>query len=140
MKKLSIIFALASLVLLAAACGQSTSPDTEKVIKSGPVGNNLTVSLSNKDGVLKHGNVEFSVAFKDASGKPVDVGAVALAFYMPAMGTMAAMTNQSTFTTTSTPGVYKGKAMIEAAGEWQVQVSYEGPAGSGKTSFPVTAQ
>jgi hypothetical protein len=56
------------------------------------------------------------------------------------MGTMAAMNDAATFTTTNTPGVYHGKANIEMAGEWQAQVSYEGPAGSAKTSFPVTAQ
>ena len=38
---------------------------------------------------LKHGEEEFYLTFKDSSGKPVDVGAVALTFHMPAMGTMA---------------------------------------------------
>ena len=139
MKKLLLVFALASVVILT-ACGRGSSSDTDKVIKSASVGNNLTVTLSNKNGALKHGGDEFTITFKDASGKPVDVGAVALSFYMPAMGTMAAMTNQSTFTTTNTPGIFQGKAVIETAGEWQVQISYEGPAGTGKTSFPITAQ
>ena len=140
MKNLSIAFVLASLVMLAAACGQGTSSSTEKVIKSAPIGNNLTVTLSNKDGVFKHGDEEFTITFKDVSGKPVDVGAVALSFYMPSMGSMAAMTNQTTFTTTNTPGAYHGKAKIDSAGEWQAQVSIDGPAGPGKTSFPVMAQ
>ena len=58
----------------------------------------------------------------------------------PQMGTMAAMNDHASFTTTNTPGVYRSKAKIEVAGEWQAQVTYEGPAGSGKTSFTVTAQ
>lgn len=140
MQKLAISLSLAALLLVTAACGSSSGSDTGKVIKSQPVGNNMTVTLSNEDGVLKHGEEEFYLTFKDATGKPVDVGAAALTFHMPAMGTMPVMNDPTTFTTTDTPGVYRGKANIEMAGEWQAQITYDGPAGQGKTSFPVTAQ
>jgi hypothetical protein len=137
----------ALLLLLAAACGSGPGGTSTgggvpagKVIKSAPVGNNLTAELANEDGVLKHGDEEFYLTFKDATGKPVDVGAVALNFHMPGMGTMPVMNDPASFTTTDTPGVYRGKAKIEMAGEWQAQITYEGPAGKGKTSFPVTAQ
>jgi len=147
MRKAITIFGFTSLLFLLviiAACGsgnQTTSgnPIQGKVIKSGPIGNNLTVTLSNDTGKLKNGEQEFMLAFTDSSGKAVDVGAVALNFHMPAMGTMAVMNDPASFTTTSTPGVYKGKVKIEMPGEWQAQISYEGPAGSGKTSIPVTA-
>lgn len=138
MSKVIIALSLATLLLLAVACGSKTA-DTGKIIKSAPVGN-LTVALSNKDGVLRHGDEEFTLTFTDAAGKPVEVGAVALTFHMPAMGNMATMNDAASFTTTNTPGMYHGKANIEVAGEWQAQVTYEGPAGSGKTSFPVIAQ
>jgi hypothetical protein len=145
MHKYLIAIGLAALLTLAAACGPGGTTtgggvSTGKVIKSAPVGNNLTAELSNEDGALKHGDEEFYLTFKDASGKPVDVGAVALNFHMPGMGTMPVMNDATTFTTTATPGVYRGKAKIEMAGEWQAQLTYEGPAGKGKTSFPVTAQ
>ena len=140
MKKLAVLFGLIGLAVLLAACGSQPATSSGKVMKSAPAANNLTVSLSTPDGVLKHGNTEFTITFADASGKPVDVGAVALTFHMPQMGTMAAMTDSATFTTTDTPGVYRGKADIETAGEWQVKVTYEGPKGSGQASFPVTAQ
>jgi hypothetical protein len=131
-------------LVLAAACSSGTQPTADnpiqgKVIKSAPIGNNLTVTLSNDTGKLKSGEQEFMLAFTDASGKAVDVGAVSLNFYMPAMGSMAAMNDNTTFTTTNTPGVYKGKVKIEMPGEWQAQISYEGKAGNGKTSIPVTA-
>ena len=80
------------------------------------------------------------LAITDSSGKPVDVGAVSLNFHMAQMSTMAAMNDQTSFTTTAMPGVYRGKVHIEMAGEWQGQLAYEGPAGSGKTTFTVTAQ
>ena len=59
---------------------------------------------------------------------------------MPAMGTMAVMNNAATLTTTGTPGIYSGNVDLEMAGEWQAQISYQGPAGNGKANLPVTAQ
>jgi YtkA-like len=137
-RRLTSILALISLLTFAIACGPRGDGSTRE-IKSAPVGN-LTVTLANSDGVLRHGAQEFTLTFKDAAGKPVAIGAAALTFHMPGMGTMAAMNNAATLTTTPTPGVYHGKANIEMAGEWQAQVAYEGPAGRGQGSFPVTAQ
>ena len=140
MKKLSIAFVLVALSLVAAACGSGAIADTGKTIKSAGVGNNLTVTLSNTEGVLKHGDAEFFLTFKDASAKPVEVGAVALNFQMPAMGTMPAMNNAATFTSTGSPGVYRGKVKLESAGDWLALISYEGAAGKGKSPLTVTAQ
>lgn len=141
MKKLAISLAVIALAVLLGACSSSQQGSSSgKVIKSVPAGNGLTVSLATSDGVLKHGNSEFTLTFADASGKPVDVGAVALTFHMPQMGTMAEMNDHATFTTTATPGIYHGKAQVEVAGEWQAKVTYEGPAGRGQATFPITAQ
>ncbi len=140
MRKFAMVVSLLSVAILIVACGAKDNTQTGRVIKSAPAANNLTVSLATADGVLKHGNTEFTVTFADTAGKPVDVGAVALTFHMPQMGTMAAMTDSATFTTTDTLGVYRAKAVIETAGEWQVKVTYEGPKGSGQASFPLTAQ
>jgi hypothetical protein len=138
MSKYFLALSLTALLILAAACG-SKSVDTGKVIKSTPAGN-LTVELSSPSGQIKHGGDEFMLTFKDASGKPVDVGAVALTFHMQGMGTMPVMNDPTTFTTTNTPGIYQGKANVEMAGEWQAQLTYEGPAGKGQTSFPVVVR
>ncbi|HSE20399.1 MAG TPA: FixH family protein [Pyrinomonadaceae bacterium] len=138
MKKCVIVLSLIGLAIFIAACGSKTN-DAGKVIKSAPAGN-LTVALATSDGALKHGNSEFTLTFSDSSGKPVDVGAVALTFHMPQMGTMAEMNDTATFTTTESPGVYRGKANIQVAGEWQVRITYEGPKGRGQATFPITAQ
>jgi YtkA-like len=142
MKKLAISLAVVGLAVLLGACSssQQQSGSSGKVIKSAPAGNGLTVSVATSDGVLRHGNSEFTLTFADAAGKPVDVGAVALTFHMPRMGTMAEMNDQATFTTTASPGVYNGKAQIEVAGEWQTKITYEGPAGRGQATFPITLQ
>jgi predicted small lipoprotein YifL len=140
MKKLPIAFVLVGLLFAAAACSSKGPTDTGKVIKSAPVGNNLTATLSNKDGALRIGDNEFFASFKDSSGKTVEVGAVGLKFQMPGMGTMPAMNAAAAFTATGTPGVYQGKVKLESAGDWQTQLSYEGPAGNGRTSLTVSAQ
>lgn len=140
MKKLAIALVFAALPVLAAACTSNSVSVSGKLIKSAPVGNNLTVRLSSAGGVLRSGDNEFFVSFKDSLGNPVDVGAVGLNFYMPAMGTMPEMQNAASFVSTGSPGVYEGKAKLEAAGDWQAQISYEGAAGKGKSSFTVTVQ
>lgn len=144
MKNVVLIVGLAITIWMIAftvGCGSGGgSRSTGKPIKSGPAGNNLTATLSNSDGVLRKGKQEFTLTFADSASKPVDVGAVSLNFFMPAMGSMSAMNNPATFTTTGTPGVYSGRADIEMTGEWQAQISYEGPAGKGKFSIPVSAQ
>jgi hypothetical protein len=137
-KKLIATIGTLALLAASAACG-SGGGDAGKEFASGKVGN-MTVALANRDGVLRDGDQELTVTFKDASGKAVDVGSASLNFFMPAMGTMPVMNDPATLTTTSTPGVYRGKVKLEMAGEWQAQIAYEGPAGAGKGSFPVTAQ
>ena len=141
MKKSPVITVLvvASLIVIAACTKSTNSVATGKPIASATV-NNLTAALSNSTGQLKSGNQEVTLAFTDASGKPVDVGAVSLNFHMPAMGSMAAMNDAVTLTTTSTPGMYNGKVNISMAGEWQGQLAFEGPAGTGKATFSVTAR
>ena len=140
MKKLFVATLVAAFAFAAAACGPGGSTDQGKEVKSAAVGNNLTAVISSADGTLKNGDQEFVLTFKDATGKTVDVGAASLNFYMPAMGTMAAMNNPVTLTTTSTPGVYRCKVKFETAGDWQGQLAYQGSAGSGKVTVPVTVQ
>jgi len=140
---LAIATVLSLVLVIGTGCGSKTgsneSVPNAKVIKAAPVGN-LTATLSSSTGQLKQGDQEVTLSFTDSSGKPVDVGAVSLNFHMPAMGGMAAMNDAVTFTTTDTPGVYRGKVNIGMAGEWQAQLAYEGAAGKGKTTFSVTAQ
>jgi len=133
--------ALLAVGLLVTGCKLKTEGNANEagqVVKTVQV-ENLSATLVSASGQIKQGNQEVTLSFIDGSGKPVEVGAVSLNFHMPAMGGMAAMNDAVTFTTTDKPGVYRGKVNIQMAGEWQAQLAYEGPAGKGKTTFPVTA-
>jgi YtkA-like protein len=139
-KSILIASVVTALIVIAVACTKTESNvSTGTVIKTVTV-DSLSATLSNGTGQLKQGDQEVTLAFTDSSGKAVEVGAVSLNFHMPAMGGMAAMNDAVTFTTTGTPGVYRGKVNIGMAGEWQAQLAYEGPAGKGKTTFSVTAR
>ena len=145
MKNTALFIALFTLfALISAACGTAGSgnsaPPAGKTIVGGPAGNNLTATLANADGAFKKGKQEFTLTFTDASGKPVDVGSTALNFRMPAMGSMAEMNSGATFTTTGTPGAYKGKVDLEMGGEWIAQITYEGPAGKGAFTLTIVAK
>jgi hypothetical protein len=137
---LLITITLLTTTVLLASCGSDTTEAPGKTIASGAAGNNLTATIANADGNLRKGQQEFTLTFSDASGKPVDVGAVAFNNHMAAMGSMAAMNHAATLTTTGTPGVYRGKVEIDMAGDWQAQITYEGPAGKGSFSLPIVAK
>lgn len=124
--------------LLFASC-RSADPSGEKVIKSAKAGE-MTVTLASSTGELRNGDNEVILTFADASGKPVEVGAVSLNFHMPAMATMAEMNDHATLTTTETPGKYHARVRIEVAGTWEAQVKYQGPQGTGRTSMNVHAK
>ncbi|MEO7539700.1 MAG: FixH family protein [Pyrinomonadaceae bacterium] len=141
---LAILSTLSVFIILSAACSSGSKPTADnpiagKVIKSGAIGS-LTATLTNDSGKLKSGDQEVTLAFSDASGKAVDVGSASLNFFMPAMGSMAAMNDAAPLTTTGTPGVYKSKVKLSMAGDWQAQIAIEGPAGNSKASLPVIAQ
>ena len=142
MYKTIAVISIALFAIFAAACGSGSGtgiPGMDKTIKSGTI-LNLTVTLANSDGVLKKGKQDLTITFADSSGKPVDVGAASLNFFMPAMGSMSAMNNPATLLSTGTPGIYRASVDLEMAGEWQAQVTFDGPQGKGKGSLAVTAQ
>jgi hypothetical protein len=72
---------LGSLLIFSAACSSGAQPTAEnpvpgKVIKSGPIGTGMTVSISSDSGTLKNGEQEIYLSFTDASGKRVYFGTV----------------------------------------------------------------
>jgi nitrogen fixation protein FixH len=140
LKTIITIGAIALVALTLAACGGGAGTSgSEKAIKSTQSGN-LTITLASSDGQLKTGENDLLLSFTDTSGKPVDAGAVSLKFHMPAMGTMAEMTDTATLTTTNAPGKYHAKVDLEVNGTWEAMISYQGPQGTGQASMTVQAK
>src|SRR5215470_14777647 len=130
---LAIILAIVA-GIMTAACGSAGSQAKDKTIKSATSGG-LTISLASDTGGIKSGDNDLILLFADESGKPVDVGAASLKFHMPAMGSMAEMTDAATLTTTDTPGRYRARVNVEVAGTWEAMVSYQGAKGTGQVTM-----
>jgi hypothetical protein len=149
-KSIITFILIATAAFVAAACtgrqpsseekvAMSTPSGGEKVIKSTKAGD-LTVTLASATGEIKQGENDLTLSFTDASGKPVDVGTASLKFHMPAMGMMAEMNDVATVTRTGAPGKHGARVKVEAPGEWEAIVSYQGPRGTGQASLPIVAK
>lgn len=134
-----ILFAFGIPLLVLSACERSGSSIGEKMIKSTKSGDS-TISLSSASGEIKSGENDLTLSFTDASGKPVDVPAASLRFYMPAMGAMAEMNDVATLTTTDTPGKFKVRVNIEVGGSWEAMISFQGSRGTEQAAMSVTAK
>ncbi|HKV39604.1 MAG TPA: FixH family protein [Blastocatellia bacterium] len=132
------------IVLALVACGLALisgchRPPSGKLIRSVKSGE-VTVRLSSETGVIRVGPNDFFLTFTDNSGHTVDVGNVSLVLHMASMEGMDEMNDTATLVTTGTLGQYKGHVNVEAAGDWEVQVNYQGTHGKGKASIPLTAE
>ena len=125
-------------LLVVSACEQAGS-GTEKIIKSTKSGD-TTISLSSANGEIKSGENDLTLTFADSSGKPMQVPAASLKFYMPAMGSMAEMNDVATLVTTDTPGKFKVRVEIEVGGSWEAIISFQGSKGTEHATMSVTAK
>lgn len=92
--------------------------------------NDLTVNLY---GQLRNGPSEVLIEFRDANGQLVDVGEVRFEANMNMPGMQ--MHSGATVERTKTPGQYRAKIKPDMAGDWMAKLSFNGPRGSGQTTF-----
>jgi hypothetical protein len=95
--------------------------------------NNLTVKLMASAGQLRQGDNNILIEFRDSGGQLVDVGNVNFTIDMNMPGMQ--MHEGATVQRTGTAGQYRAKIKVGMAGDWTAKLSYEGPRGSGQTSF-----
>ena len=95
----------------------------------------LTVTLMNEGGEWKPGRNTFVLEFASDDKKPADVGKVTLSTSM-AMPGMAPMVTGATVEPEGA-GRYRGTISFPDAGDRQVTVRWDGPAGKGSTRFNV---
>ncbi|HZS18709.1 MAG TPA: CusA/CzcA family heavy metal efflux RND transporter [Candidatus Udaeobacter sp.] len=106
-----------------AAVAQSAPIATQTV-------NDLTVKLY---GQVRNGPSELLIEFRDANDQLVDAGDVKMEANMNMPGMQ--MHEGATVQRSGTPGQYRAKIKPDMAGDWMAKLSFNGPRGSGQTSF-----
>lgn len=131
-------FAVLSLaVLLLIGCGGAGESAPLKELQRTRSGDLDVVLLSAGDS-LKQGTGAFVIEFRDTSGTLVDVGTVTVGASMPMAG-MAPMFGESAVTATPTRGRYDVSSVLNMAGTWRLDVTWNGPRGQGQASMRATA-
>jgi YtkA-like len=127
------ITALTLATLILGACKTAAVVETKEVQVQRT--KDLTIALLNEKGELAMGQNRFIVAFRStANNQPVDVGSVTVSSAM-AMPGMAPMTAPIELEPAGSPGQYSAKGDFAMSGSWKFDVRWDGPAGSGSTSF-----
>ena len=121
-------------MLLLSACGGGDQASALKELQRAKSGNLNVVLLSAGDS-LQRGKGSFVLEFRDGGGGLVDVGTVSVSATMPMAG-MAPMFGDSTVMPTETKGRYDVASDFGMAGTWRLNISWNGPAGSGSASLP----
>lgn len=125
------IFATWLAVTVAAAWAAELKPIATRKAKD------LVITLSSESGQWTQGSNSFVLEFTLAKTKqPVDVGKVTLSTSMGMPG-MAPMLAGAAVSPDNTPGRYTGTINFTDSGARQVTVSWDGPAGKGRTRFSV---
>ena len=125
--------ALALAALILGACKSAPVAETKEIQTQRT--KDLAIVLLSEKGELTMGQNRFIIAFRSAAdNKPVDVGTVTIGSSM-AMPGMAPMTAPIEFEPAGTTGQYLAKGDFAMSGAWKFEVRWNGPAGSGATSF-----
>jgi hypothetical protein len=95
--------------------------------------NDLTVKLITPAGQLQKGDNDVIIEFRDSGGQLVDVGNVNFTIDMNMPGMV--MHGGGSAGRTGTASQYRAKIKADMAGDWIAKLSFNGPHGSGQTSF-----
>jgi hypothetical protein len=89
-------------------------------------------------GQLRKGDNNVLIEFRDSGGQLVDVGDVNFTtdMNMPGMVMHGGGPSQKT----ATPGQYRAKLKADMSGDWNANVSFQGPHGQGQTTFNVNVK
>jgi Cu(I)/Ag(I) efflux system membrane protein CusA/SilA len=134
LKIIALIAAVALILFGGKFVWQKISAPRAEVAQAAPIAtqtvNDLTVKLS---GQLRNGPSDLLIEFRDAKNQLVDVGDVKMEanMNMPGMQMHAGATVERT----TTLGQYRAKIKPEMAGDWMARLSFNGPRGTGQTSF-----
>jgi hypothetical protein len=99
---------------------------------------NVQVVLLSPTGTLHQGRNAFSIEFRSADGRLVDVGAVHASANMPMPGMVTSSGLQ--LQKSNVAGRYAATAEFGMAGAWHFTIEWNGPAGHGSINFEGAVQ
>jgi Cu(I)/Ag(I) efflux system membrane protein CusA/SilA len=100
----------------------------------------VEVTLRHPAGAFGSGANRFGIELADmATGEPLAASGIGLNLFMPAMGTMQAMSATADVVPAGA-GQWNGSIDVPMAGEWQVTVDIEGPEGASEVRFPTVVR
>lgn len=143
------IITIAALISTAAGCSSSSGVANNKTAKpsgpsrtivSGSAGNGMTVSLANSDGLVHPGQQDFTMTFFDSTGKAANLTSATLNFHIEPFGSTPAQDVKANFIDTGVPGSFHGKADLMRVGEWDAQITYDGPGGKGACNLLIVVK
>jgi hypothetical protein len=127
------------LAVVAAACQPDRAGERSTEVDRVRSGDIDVVLLSDRP-ALKQGPHNATIEFRRTSdGALVDVGTVRATATMPMAG-MPPMVGSIDVRGGSTPGRYTAASDLTMAGEWQVSIEWDGPAGRGSASLSLLVQ
>jgi hypothetical protein len=100
--------------------------------------NDLTVKLMAPAGQLRKGDNNVLIEFRDSGGQLVDVGNVNFTIDMNMPGLV--MHGGGLAQKTRTAGQYQAEVRADMAGDWNANISFQGPHGHGEQHFSITAK
>ena len=128
------VLCIAVLIGIAAAgCGRKENATPLKELQRVRSGD-LDVVLLTPDDALTHGKDSFVLEFQSPAGELRDVGTVKANATMPMAG-MPPMFGSLELRPLDAPGRYLVDSDLGMAGTWQINVQWQGPAGSGSTTL-----
>ncbi len=137
--KKAVIIALIAAALIAGGIVLRRSKGDAPVVLGSQIVSGMSVSLT-ADGRPRSGANTFEIAFADAVSKsPATVSDVSVEAVMPAMGTMARMSESFVVKPGEGTGRYRASGKLPGNGTWQIRVRFSGPGGPAQAVVEVNA-
>ena len=133
--KLIAVFAA---ILGAMSCGRPVPEEPQLIELQRVRSGDLDVVLLANDGAVSDGKDAVVVEFR-RGGTLIDVGTVKGFASMPMAG-LPDMMGSAFLERGDVSGRYNAELDLSMSGGWQLKLEWEGPAGKGKASIPITAE
>jgi hypothetical protein len=132
------LIAAITVILAVVSCGNRVPEEPQLIELQRVRSGELDVILLSQDGSVTDGKDAVVVEFRRGDTL-TDVGAVKGFASMPMAG-LPDMMGSAFLEPSKEPGRYNAELDLSMSGGWQLKLEWDGPAGRGKASIPLTAE